>query len=497
MHPSLLNEAAGSTSDSLETPHLKAGALSFTSILMQAITHIAPATGLVLCLQFVSAAAGVASPLAYAIAFVIVLTLGISLTQLARILPSAGGYYTYVSRTVHPYAGFLTAWVYFLYDPLAAAANLAIMSFFLEATLRSEYHLILPWWISFLALSCVITVVIFRGVSVSVRTTAIVGIAEITIVIALAIWSIAQPGNPGGNLIPFSSRHWPGIHGLYLGVVFCIFAFSGFESVAPLAEESRDPRRNLPRVIMWSILLMGAFYVFCAWAFIVGWGTNSIQGLISSNENPVFVLARRLWGGAWIFLLLAVFNSTLACAMSCTNAATRVFFAMGRAGALPKILSKVHPRYRTPVNAIWLQTIVTLMIGLGLGFWFGPDQEFYFLGVTMTLGMVLVYIMGNIGVFQFYKGAGRSQFKWTLHFVFPLISTVALLSVAYESVFLLPSAPIGYAPVVVAVWLCGGGLLVWILNLTGHEHLLLDAGQSAYENGAEVQSPAPGLDKHL
>src|SRR5881392_951536 len=84
---------------------LRSGALKLPSILMQGITHIAPAVGIVLTIQLISSLAGVTAPLAYLIAFAIVLTLGISLTQLAKHLASAGGYYTYVSRTVSPGAG--------------------------------------------------------------------------------------------------------------------------------------------------------------------------------------------------------------------------------------------------------------------------------------------------------------------------------------------------------------------------------------------------------
>src|SRR5579875_1335339 len=107
--------AASSGANMAPRTELKAGALGLPPILMQAVTHIAPAVGLVLSIQYIT------SPLAFVIAFLIVLTLGISLTQLARYLPSAGGYYTYVSRTVHPRAGWLTAWLYFLYDPTGAA----------------------------------------------------------------------------------------------------------------------------------------------------------------------------------------------------------------------------------------------------------------------------------------------------------------------------------------------------------------------------------------
>jgi amino acid transporter len=106
---------------------LQSGALSFPEVLMQAISHIAPAVGIILSLQFLTELAGVTAPLAFLIGFFVILMLGISLTQLAKHLPSAGGYYYYVSRTVHPNAGFLTAWIYFLYDPTLTAINVAFM----------------------------------------------------------------------------------------------------------------------------------------------------------------------------------------------------------------------------------------------------------------------------------------------------------------------------------------------------------------------------------
>ncbi len=73
------------------------------------------------------------------------LSLGMSLAELAKHLPSAGGYYTYVSRTVHPRAGFLTAWLYFLYDPVGTAINLTIVGYMTEKSLLAAYPLV-PWW---------------------------------------------------------------------------------------------------------------------------------------------------------------------------------------------------------------------------------------------------------------------------------------------------------------------------------------------------------------
>jgi len=233
---------------------------------------------------------------------------------------------------------------------------------------------------------------------------------------------------------------------------------------------------------------MGIFYLFCSWALLVGWGTNSMQTFAQSTESPVFVLATRLWGKAWILILIAVFNSIIAIAIACTNASTRVFFAMARSGALPHVLSKVHPRYQTPINAIWLQTILTLGIGLGLGFWIGPDQLFYFLGVAMTLGMVFVYSAGNLGVFCFYRQKRRHEFGWWLHGVFPLISTIAMALVAYESVVPLPPPPVKYAPWLVAVWLLCGAGLVCVLGRSRHGSWLLKTGDVVYGLPSEKET---------
>jgi amino acid transporter len=142
---------------------------------------------LILTIQIVTSVAGVTSPLAFFIAFVLVLTLGISLTQLARHLPSAGGYFTYVSRTVHPRAGFLTAWVYFLYDPTSTALNLAFMGFFFESTMRGSYGWRCPWWAFFLVATVVLTLLVYRGIAVSTELMIFLSVAAVLLKNTLSI----------------------------------------------------------------------------------------------------------------------------------------------------------------------------------------------------------------------------------------------------------------------------------------------------------------------
>src|SRR6516165_8878323 len=106
-----LNPGSGNTGPDSPSPAsmrpagesgLRRDALRLPAVLMQGIGHTAPATAILLTLPITTSYAGATAPLAYLVAFVLVLMLGVGLTQLARHLPSAGGYYTYVSRTVHP-----------------------------------------------------------------------------------------------------------------------------------------------------------------------------------------------------------------------------------------------------------------------------------------------------------------------------------------------------------------------------------------------------------
>jgi amino acid transporter len=469
-----------------QTDSLRANALSFPSVLTQSITHIAPAMGLVVTVQFVTNMAGIASPLAFGIAFLIVLLLGVCLAQLALHLPSAGGYYTYVSRSLNPKAGFLVGWMFFLYDPLTAAINLAYLGFLLQTTLQLEAHVSCPWYVVYIACTLLITLLIYRGIEISAAFVMWFTIIEIVIIIGLCLSSLMHPGDGHVHLENFVSLHNFGHKGLYLAIVFSIFTFTGFEAICPLAEETRDPRRTIPRAILLSITLMGIFFVFTSLAILTGWGNSHIDTFATSTENPVFLLAKRLWGAAWIFVLVAVMNSILGAAISGTNAAVRVFFAMGRARSMPAALAHIHPRFRTPVNAILVQTLITLTLGIGIGFWVGPDQEYFLIGVEMTLVLIFIYSMGNIGVFFLYRRERPQDFNVVLHVLFPILSTLSMVWVAYHSVFPLPAAPLRYVPIVVCVWLLVGlAVLLTVPRASNMPLLPVD--------GAEVEVPQASL----
>ena len=304
------------------------------------------------------------------------------------------------------------------------------------------------------------------------------------IFLALAFSGLVSPGPGGFNVSSFNPGNIPNFHGIYLGVVFTILALSGFESVAPLSEETENPRRNLPIAIIGTVLIIAIFYTLVNWGVLVGHGTTGVQKGDFTASDQIFDLARRLWGGAWLLVLFATVSSSLAVSIAIQNASTRVFFSMGRAGALPSVLGKVHPRWRTPWNAIWLITAITLIIGLGLGSWFGPANQFGFVGIFQVLGLVVVYSMGNLGAFRYFWGERRSEFNWFLHFVIPLASSLALIWVAYKTIegqhLLHPKSYADYPFWVALVWIVLGVIILFIASRTGKEAWLMKAGQSAH-----------------
>jgi len=327
-----------------------------------------------------------------------------------------------------------------------------------------------------------VSIASYRGIEISAKLLVALGVTEILVVLILSCWSLANPGVGGVNIKSFNPSNAPGFGGLAMGVVFSIFALSGWEGVAPLAEESKDPKRTLPKAILYSIIAMGIFLVFCSWSILIGWGTNAIDSFIGSKENPTFILARRFWGNGWVIVLFALVNSMLAVAIACNNSATRDWYAMARSGSMPSSLAKIHSKFQTPVNAVLLQTITMFAVGLGLGYLVGPKMEFDFMGVVITFTLAIIYAMGNIGVMRYYRTEKRDEFNMLLHIIFPVVGIIALFFVVYNSLIPWPDAPIGYAFWVVLVWLLLGVFVLLIMKWTKKEGWAKNAGVASVDN---------------
>ena len=452
---------------------------------MQAITHISPAIAALFFTQFVISLAGITAPLAYVAGFIIVLLLGSTLVQLSKHLPSAGGYYTYVSRAVNPRAGFLTSWMFILYSPIASGPVYAFFGLIVQNELKSNYNIDLPWlWpVSVLFFAPVIAYMQIRGLKLSAKALVITGGLEMLIVLALALTGFIEPGSGGVSVSVFDPGKWLGFSGFALAVVFSVQGLTGWEAAAPLAEETTDPKRNVPLSVYLSIVIIGIYLVIVFWGVITGFGINNVQDIITGTELPALTLAHRLWGAGWILILIAFLNSVIGNGLSTANVSTRMWYSMARSGSFPKALAKTHPVYKTPVNAILVQMFLSLGIGLIPGFMFGADVSFFFVdGLILVLGVTIVYLMANLAVFLFYRGEHKDEFNIVLHVIFPLIGSAVLIYAVYASFFpTLPAAPYVYAPIVDGIWLIIGIALLFYLRARGQEDWLLKAGEAIGE----------------
>ena len=175
-------------------------------------------------------------------------------------------------------------------------------------------------------------------------------------------------------------------------MVFCILAFIGFESSAPLAEETRDPRRNIPKAVIGACLGVGLFYVLCSYAWVIGTGFPNFTDDTLAQANPWQHLGDVYWSTGWVLIFLAIVNSALANSNAGVNASSRVIFAMGRNGVLPRAFARTHPEHRTPHVAIIAQTVFGVVLALLLGWKWGPLNGFGVISYAATSLVIVVYI---------------------------------------------------------------------------------------------------------
>ena len=469
---------------------LERNAIGLTGAVMQNITHIAPAIAAFFYTTVVVGYAGITAPLAYFLGFLLVLMLGNSLIQLSKHLPSAGGYYTYVSRAIHPRAGFLTSWMYVLYSPLCAGPIYGFFGFILEGELKSNWNIDVPWlWAACVIVGApLVAYVQHRGIRLSAEFMLITGGIEMLIVFALGLSGLLSPGPGGLSVAPFNPVNIGSAAGFALAIIFNVQALTGWEGAAPLAEETSDPRRNVPRAVLLSIVLVGVFLVIVFWGLIVGFGVNDVSAVTASSELPALVLAHKLWGTLWWVLLIAFLNSTFAVCLATANVSTRMWYSMARSGSFPKVLAKVNPRFKSPTNAIILQMALSLAGALIVGFWLGPDVSFFLIdGLILVIGVTFIYIMANVAVWMFYRGEHRAEFNWILHFLLPLASSIVLILAIWFTFFppagygTPPGEPYSFAPIIDTVWFVLGVAILFWMRARGKEEWLLNAGEAVAE----------------
>jgi amino acid transporter len=439
---------------------------------------MAPAAAVAFSIIFAVTYAGGATPLAIVLALVACLFVAISIGQLARHLPSAGGLYTYSARALHPVVGFFVAWGFMLAEPLVAPLLYLIFGNVLSVYLQSHFNTPGWLWAPLAALAGILVwALVYRGIRISTEAGVILGGFEIVVFLALAITLIIAAGS-NNTLSVFSpgTGNSNGLGSIFAGMVYTVLAFIGFEAAAPLGEEAKDPRRTIPRAVVWSCVLIGLFYIVCYYGAIVYFGPNVAadqkNGFFAFNGgDPWDGLAAKVWGPLSILVLLAIVNSAIANSNAGANAATRMGYALARVGILPRSLAKVHPRLKTPYIAVHVQgglgIAVALILGLALG---SPLNAFALIGTVVTVVVIFIYILTNLSSMVFYLRVHRDELNPFLHIVVPVLGIaifipvlLAVFGVDFGGLGIAPlTSPANATPWVVIAWFVLG-LVVFLM----------------------------------
>jgi amino acid transporter len=426
---------AGQSSTGTVKTELRENAVSLPGILMQGIATIGPSFAILASFVFIVSFAGLVTPWAFLFGGILLGLQALSAAQLAKVFPSAGGWYTWIARAFHPRAGFFAGVLFSIWLPPVATLTMSYLAkTVLEPSIKAEYGVDIPWWIWVVVGVALVIFFAYQGIAISEKALIVTGLIEIVIMVALAFTGLASPGPGGFSFAPLNPGHFGLAGNLFLGVVFSIFAFSGWESTGPLAEESRNPKRNVPIGLVGSVAVLTVYFVFVTWGYLVGIGVSKVGSIPAATAFPVATMAQRVWGGAWVLLLFALLNSAIALSIACFNGGTRTWYAMGRSGVLPKMVGKVNPVRKTPVNAINLQIGVQVLAFVCVLIW-GVENVFFSWANAITIGLVFMYVLCNIGVVKYYLTEGRGQFNPILHIVVPVVASAAGIVVVWKSYF--------------------------------------------------------------
>src|SRR3954452_9267216 len=462
---------AGSVAGTRDFDHLREHSIGLPGVLFQSITHMAPAAAVAYSIYISVPHAGASLPLAVLIALAACLLAASSIGQLAKELPSAGGLYTYAARTLRPYAGWIVAWVFTLFEPLVAPFLFLECGWAMHEVMATEvgWHYSGQWWIWVSLTAAIVFLLTYRDIRISAKAGVILGLFEIGVFAALAIWVLLS--NAGDlNLQPFNPSHAPegAFTGVGKGMVFAILAFIGFEAAAPLGEEAKHPRKTIPRAVVYSCLGIGLFYVLLSYAWVFGeGGVATFASKAGGSGDPWREMGKALWAGGWVLVFAAIINSIIANSNAGFNAATRVFYAMARNGIAPKALARTHPKFRTPHVAIIVNTVIALVLSYLLGWKWGTLNGFIILATAATIVVILVYMLVMLGSIVYYAGERREAFNWFLHLVCPVAGILLFAFPLYYQYVPLPAYPIRYAVWFALGWVLAGlviGAIFWVFD---------------------------------
>jgi len=451
----------------MRTTHtkLKHNALNFWEVLAQAVALISPSMTAALIVPLMFGTAGTAGWLCYLFGTVMLLFVAFSLNQFSKRYTSAGSMYEYTVKGLGPKLGGMSGWsLIWAYMFIGIAGVTGFTHFatkLIDLSSASGYisHpaltlfgvcVLAAWFLAYKDITfSTILMLVFEGLSV-------------TVILALAFLAIHRTGAYD------ASQVHPVGHGLKdigLGVVVAIFSLVGFECATAFGEEAKNPLKTIPRAVIASLLLTGAFFIFITYVETHALANN--VPTLDQLDAPLSTLSANL-GVPFMGVLISIgaMISFFALALSRLNAGSRVLFTMGRYGVFPVSIGSSHKRNLTPHVAItsfaaiqFLIPTAFILLSYGhVGGWqMAPFDAFNDAGLFGAMGFCAAYVLISLATPFYLKKIGEMKF----HHVLVAIIAIALLAVPIVgTVYPEPSFPMNYFSYIFVAYLLIGVAVV-------------------------------------
>src|ERR1700691_865167 len=435
--------------------------LSPMETLAQSVSTIAPTTTPAATIPLVCALAGTGTWLAYVLATSAVLLVAVCIARYARHSASPGSLYTYASMTLPPWLGATVAWSLLL--AYVATGSSVIGGFYHYANLLlhdATGHVYSSVLLSILVTGVSIWIA-YRDVKISARLMLWIEAAAVTVIVIVVDLLLVRHGWHWDS----EQLHLHGMtgSGLRLGLVLALFSYVGFESATTLGSEARDPLRTIPRVVIQSALISGAFFTICAYTEVLAFRTSG--GDLGTSDAPMHVVATV--AGVPLFGLLidiGALVSMFAGTLACITAAARVLMLMAHNGMVHGGLRTTHARNETPSYAVVVAGIAALLPVLVLAARGASGLDVYgWLGSLATYGFIVVYALVCIALPRYLRNhnaytPAAQILSW--------LAGLAMLLALVGNLYPVPPGPYGRLPYIYLVYLAAG-LLWFAINSRG------------------------------
>ena len=402
---------------------LQTATLSDTSVLAQSVANIAPTGAVAILVAPVAATAGNGAWLTWLISMATIALVGICITALARRITGAGSLYSYATLGLGERAGWLAGAGLVLLTLAAIPVLTIAMAIFETAFVAGVFHADISgtgWqYVLYVATLALAAVIALSDVRLSTRTLLIAELVSVLTVIGMLVAVVVHTD----SAVDSSQVRLQGVDAsaLFNGCVITFFAFAGFESSSALGLEAKRPHVAIPRALIGSVLIGGAFFALNAYTQQLGLGL----GGLTASASPLNELAALL-GASWLgyVLDLLVCVSAVACIVANLNGTGRVLFSSAERGQLPTAFTRLS-RHQVP----WVPVVVLLVLELAFMTWVtlaGVDPLTVLSRSSSTSGLAVLvaYLITVVATPVFLRR--RGELRWPLLFV----ATAAALTIA-------------------------------------------------------------------